>query len=732
MAPFIANRDGQCRAAPDDDISSSSTAKLARGTGHDNDGFVVPHDVVSSLRPVRLPFDQATMRRTQKLAVDVDGLAVTYGHGSRAAKVLKCIDLTVPEGKIYGLLGPSGCGKTTLLRCIVGRKTSQAGQVRVFGQKPGTPGAFIPGPGVGYMPQELTLYPELTIQETLFFFGQVFHMPRHLIKERIEFLLDFLDLPNKNRLVKNLSGGQQRRVSLAVALIHKPPLLILDEPTVGVDPLLRQAIWTYLVTLTREEGMTVIVTTHYIEEARQANIVGLMRSGKMLAQDEPECLLEQYNCASLEDVFLKLCLADKEGRTAVKQNVPPPYELPLDVKYTLPPGGNAHFNPSARRPHHLNEYAINTNQQHTFFEKYCRAMALILKNTTRLKRNIPVLLFNFLVPSFQIVLFCLCIGADPFDLPMAVVNADHRPIYSQRFLQSLSNHTIIQRPYNRLEDALASVERGENWGVISIGRHYSAALQQRFILGFDADNETIADSTIDIYMDMTNQQIGFTLQKTIFETFTTFCENLLQRMGKNVALAQLPVRILDPVYGHGKPSFTEFMAPGIILSITYIMAVGLTSITIITETREGTMERCWVAGVRPFEVVLSHVYAQFSLLVVQVALLLVFTFGVFEMPLEGSLMLVISLTVLQGLCGMTYGLVISSVCTNEQSAMMLALGTFYANLLLSGIIWPIQSMPRIARYIAYGLPQTIPTETLRCIMYRGWGFDHDEVCIGFI
>lgn len=155
-------------------------------------------------------------------------------------------------------------------------------------------------------------------------------------------------------------------------------------------------------------------------------------------------------------------------------------------------------------------------------------------------------------------------------------------------------------------------------------------------------------------------------------------------MNKNTALAQLPVRIREPIYGNKQPKFTEFMAPGIILAITYFMAVGLTAISIIMEFREGTMERCWVAGVKPFEVVVSHVASQFFVMVVQVTLLLAFMFLVFKIPLGGSPILVILLTLLQGLCGMCYGLVISSICSVEQSAMMLALGTFFPNLLLSG------------------------------------------------
>lgn len=186
----------------------------------------------------------------------------------------------------------------------------------MLGGKPGTKGSGVPGKRVGYMPQEIALYGEFTIKETMMYFGWIYGMQTSEIMERLHFLLNFLDLPSQNRLVKNLSGGQQRRVSFAVALMHDPELLILDEPTVGVDPLLRQSIWNHLIHITKAGQKTVIITTHYIEEARQAHTIGLMRTGRLLAEESPQVLLSMYRCQSLEDVFLKLSRSSGQATAA--------------------------------------------------------------------------------------------------------------------------------------------------------------------------------------------------------------------------------------------------------------------------------------------------------------------------------------------------------------------------------------------------------------------------------
>lgn len=170
----------------------------------------------------------------------------------------------------------------------------------------GESAAKVQKPRIGYMPQESALILGFTVREMIWFFGTIFGMSSHKINERFEFLSNLLELPDEDRLIKDCSGGQQRRVSFALTLVHEPEILILDEPTVGVDPLLRCKIWDYLTEITRTKNVTVLLSTHYIEEARQSTHIGLMRHGVQIAEDTPDSILASCETTSLEDAFLSL------------------------------------------------------------------------------------------------------------------------------------------------------------------------------------------------------------------------------------------------------------------------------------------------------------------------------------------------------------------------------------------------------------------------------------------
>ena len=152
-------------------------------------------------------------------------------------------------------MGSNGCGKTTLLRLILGRLQPKSGSIRVFGAKPNSKDSNIPGSGVGYMPQNIALFNEFTVEEILKYYAIIYDMNSEDIQQRVDHLIELLNLPKRNRKIGLLSGGQQRLVSMSVTLVHKPPLLILDEPTVGVDSLLRYRIWQYLENICTNDGI---------------------------------------------------------------------------------------------------------------------------------------------------------------------------------------------------------------------------------------------------------------------------------------------------------------------------------------------------------------------------------------------------------------------------------------------------------------------------------------------
>ncbi|XP_012942844.1 ABC transporter G family member 20-like [Aplysia californica] len=619
-----------------------------------------------------------------------------YGSGRSKQDVLCGLDMNVPYGAIYGLLGASGCGKTTLLKCIVGRTNVHGGYVSTLGRTPGTSGHLVPGRMVGYMPQETALFVRFTIGETLTFFGRLHGMSSDAIRERTDFLLSFLTLPEKSRLIGQLSGGQQRRVSLAAALLQEPELLILDEPTVGVDPVLREKIWEHLLDIAKSSlKTTIIITTHYIEEAALADRVGLMRGGRLLAEDKPSTLMSTYKLQNLEAVFLHLCHRDRLPNEDDEELLPS-ISLPsasdqesVKVQYKRPDsdstgdsvlllGGNKSTTyGSLKTPRDLTRggcegrihLPIKTSYTYSGYEdcvvpgsplsksRRFRKMAMLprarnlyalcVKNLTSMKRNIPILLFEFMVPVIQIVLFCVCIGREPRQIPVSIVNQD----------------------------------------VDDLGGLF---------IGF-LNNETMN-------------------------------------------------KVAEPVYGTFEPSFTDFMASGLIVSATFFLATGLTTLSFVLERKEGLLERMYVAGVSALEIMMSHVLTQLTVMLGQILLML----GI-------------------ALLGFQVGMVISACCRSEMASIQGTLGTMYPALLTSdivflfvylissfktlfffvyfmssiqilfflsyiipGIIWPIEAMPNWMMKISYFLPMTYPTYAVRSIMGRGWSIQDSLVWMSYL
>jgi len=196
------------------------------------------------------------MANEAQQAVDFQGVTKTY---SKSFKALDGLTFSIKPGELYGLIGPNGAGKTTSIRVLAGLTEADGGQVQVLGYKPHDPAVRSQ---IGYMPQETALYVDLTVRENLELFGRLYDMDKQSLKDRIKELLEFVNLTERaDTVITELSGGMQHRASLAAALLPKPKLLILDEPTVGVDPELRATFWERFRQM-QSEGTTILITTH--------------------------------------------------------------------------------------------------------------------------------------------------------------------------------------------------------------------------------------------------------------------------------------------------------------------------------------------------------------------------------------------------------------------------------------------------------------------------------------
>ena len=229
----------------------------------------------------------------------MEGVRKTFGSIS----ALDGLSLSVRPGMIYGLLGPNGSGKTTLIRALAGLIRADAGTVRVLGQ---APRAAVAAGAVGYMTQAAALYGELSIDENLRFFAALQGVPAAESTARIDAALSAVALLDRRRsVVGTLSGGMRTRVSLAATLLHRPALLLLDEPTVGVDPALRRDCWEHFRALARA-GATILVSSHVMDEAARCDRLGLIRAGRLLAEGTVAELCARAGTADLESAFLAL------------------------------------------------------------------------------------------------------------------------------------------------------------------------------------------------------------------------------------------------------------------------------------------------------------------------------------------------------------------------------------------------------------------------------------------
>tara|TARA_B100001996_G_scaffold373896_1_gene351874 strand:- start:961 stop:1995 length:1035 start_codon:yes stop_codon:yes gene_type:complete len=319
-----------------------------------------------------------------------------------------------------------------------------------------------------------------------------------------------------------------------------------------------------------------------------------------------------------------------------------------------------------------------------------RIKAIAARKFSSIRRDHRMFAFIVMMPAIQILLFGFAIGASPTGLEVITVG-------EHAIIDELEDSEYLElTSMENVEEARDLVEKGEAWAVIEI-----------------------ENGTIILHFDASNQQVMQTISQEV-------------RTALEATAPSLPITQADPVHGQAEPEFIDFLAPGIMVLVCFMFSVILTAMAFVGERNDGTLDRLFAAGVQPLEVMIGHLSAFSLILVGQVSVVIAIAIGLFEIPLEGSLVLLFALALLLGWAAMCLGLLISSKAKSEFQAMQLTMPILFPVLLLSGILWPVEALPAGLSHISQVLPTTWAAEAFRSIMMRGWGIEADIVWKAFI
>ncbi|XP_014239916.1 ABC transporter G family member 20-like [Cimex lectularius] len=617
--------------------------------------------------------------------------------------ILNGLCMSVEKNTIYGLLGPSGCGKTILLSCILGRRSFDSGKITL---------GVTDRKEVGYMPQEVALFAEFSIEEIFNFYGRLFGLSRASVRCRIGELQEVLHLPPWNCRIGSLSGGEQRRVSFAVALIHNPTLLILDEPTVGVDTELSHNIWQYLLKLA-STGKTIIITTHYVEEAKQAHKIGLMRGGELLCEGTPQNVMASQNASTLEEAFFE-----------------------LSKKQKLLPAESINF----QKEREVGQMPLQKGE----LFNWDRFTAQLIKNVCWMKRNTLIMFFLLLLPAMQSFFYCISFGQNPKTLNVILVSDELKggcgstvltfncsSSFTCPFVWELERFMKIEISPD-LDRATHSVQQNEAWAVIDVPTNFSTSLYDRIFEGQNVDNMTLDQSTIYVTMDMSNYIIANLLRKKIGDAYVNFKKKLMDSCSLPRKVALTPVKFMEPIFGDSDPVFAHSGLPGFFCSFCFYFTMIFTSGAIMMEKLVGLLDRSMVAGMTYLEVISAHLAVQFVLMCAQKFVMITVFYIWYDNPLVGSLTLIVSLLFCIEMVGIAYGFLLTEVFSCDRLVSYAGIGATLAVFSLGGIIWPIEGAHPIIRSWVWLFPVSPAVVSYKDISSKGYDLSYHTVYQGFI
>ncbi len=642
-------------------LDAGSPADLMRETGTDSleDAYIalLPPQARGTHRALEIPPYEP---HGEGPAIAAENLTRRFGDFVAVDRA----SFEIAQGEIFGFVGPNGCGKTTTMKMLTGLLPASAGRCSVFGH-PVRAGDVEVKRRLGYMSQSFSLYGELTVRQNLRLHARLFHLPAEKRRARIADLTvrcglrEYLDVR-----AESLPVGIRQRLSLAVAVIHEPEILILDEPTSGVDPIARDAFWALLVELSRRQGVTIFVSTHFMNEAERCDRIAFMDAGRVLACDAPSALSRQRGAATLEDAFIDI-LAASRGEA--------PHLAPR-------PSGTAVARPAPKPPRRGFSWA--------------RLLAVAGREVRELARDPVRLVFCALAPLMLMLALGYGLSFDVEDLTYVALDRD-RTLTSRSYLEKFSGSPyFLERP--------PVLSHAESDRMFQAGQ---ITLAIEIPPGFGRDVKRDSHPEVGVWIDGGMPFLAETVRGYVHGLHQEFLTELAREVGRpppsETALLSVVTR-----FRYNQDLRSVFaMVPGIMGLILVLVPTMLTAVGVARERELGSITNLYVTPLTRAEFLFGKQLPYIAISLLNFLILVGVAIALFGVPLKGSFTALALGTLIYVTATTSLGLVISSFCRTQIAAVVAAtILTILPTVLLSGLIGPVSSLTGSARVMSRLFP----------------------------
>jgi len=600
----------------------------------------------------------AALTNNHALAIEARRLTRRFG----AFLAVDSIDLSIRKGEIFGFVGPNGCGKTTTMKMLTGLLPASGGEARLLGKSVDVRDLGLRS-RVGFMSQSFSLYSELTVRQNLDLNAHLFHLEAQIARGRIAYLVERFGLGQYlDQGAEHLPLGVRQRLSLAVALIHEPELLILDEPTSGVDPLARDHFWHLLLELARDRGVTIFISTHFMNEASRCDRVALMYEGRILTTGAPADIIRESGAATLEEAFIRR-LDQLAGTTP---RIAPPAPAPA-------------------------KWAARSRVGFTFSRLWTYAR----REWMEIRRDRIRLAFALLGPIMLMIVFGYGITFDVERLSYAALDYDRSP-ESRTYLEgfSSSRYFAMHRELRNEAELETRMRNGELRFVVEIPP------------GFGRDLRGSRSPDVAVWLDGAFPFRAETTRGYVAGVHQMYL-NMLARSSSVSNPTTSPARI-EARFRYNQDFRSVYsVVPGTIMMLLLFMPAIMTALGVVREKELGSIVNFHVTPTTKLEFLLGKQLPYVAVGLVNFAILLALAVGLFGVPVKGSLLALTAGAVVYVISSTAFGLLISNFVKTQIAAIFAtAIVTTVPAIEYSGFITPVSSLSTDAHIIGGAFAST--------------------------